>query len=182
MTVKEMCAEYGLVFQTVYKKIERHKNKELAGHIIKVKGNSVELDDYAVDFLLPQSVKTRETQNIIAEVMKQNHELNFMLTDNDKIIESLNEELKECKTSLEFVKKDRDEKLNIANDLYEKNKELTSEIEQKNKETEQLNNQLANCRKQAENLTADISQRDKKIETLTAENAELKSRKGIFRK
>lgn len=182
MTVKEMCAEYGLVFQTIYKKIERHKNKELAGHIIKVKGNSIELDDYAVDFLLPQSVKTRETQNIIAEVMEQNREINIKLIDKDRIIESLNEELKECKQSLEFVKKDRDEKLNIANGLYKKNEKLISKIEQKNKETEQLNNQLADCEKQVENLTADISERDKEIETLTAENAELKSRKSIFRK
>ena len=38
MTVKELCSNYDLKFQTVYKKISQHKDNELAGHITKVKG------------------------------------------------------------------------------------------------------------------------------------------------
>ena len=53
MTVKEFCRKYNLKYQTVYRKIATHKNNELAGHIIKEKGESLALDDYAVDFLTP---------------------------------------------------------------------------------------------------------------------------------
>ena len=53
MTIKEYCEKYDQKFQTVYKKISHHKDKELAGHITKVKGESLELDDFAVDFLKP---------------------------------------------------------------------------------------------------------------------------------
>ena len=60
MTVKELCSNYDLKFQTVYKKISHHKDKELAGHIKMVKGASLELDDFAVDFLLPTHVKVMQ--------------------------------------------------------------------------------------------------------------------------
>jgi len=51
MTVKEFCEKYNISFQTVYKKIKRHKNKELAEHITKNTSSPVEFDDYAVEFL-----------------------------------------------------------------------------------------------------------------------------------
>ena len=71
MTVKALCEKYSLKFQTVYKKISHHKDKELAGHITKVKGASLELDDFAVDFLLPTRVKViqaiEECEGIVCE-------------------------------------------------------------------------------------------------------------------
>ena len=60
MTVKSLCKKYGLKFQTVYKKITHYKDNELAGHITKVKGYSLELDDFAIDFLLPTHVKVMQ--------------------------------------------------------------------------------------------------------------------------
>ena len=57
MTVKALCEKYSPKFQAVYKKITHHKDNELAGHITKVKGESLELDDFAIDFLLPTHVK-----------------------------------------------------------------------------------------------------------------------------
>ncbi len=76
MTVKELCSNYDLKFQTVYKKITHHKDKELAGHITKVKGESLELDDFAVDFLLPTHVKVmqaiEERKKHIDELTEEN--------------------------------------------------------------------------------------------------------------
>ena len=60
MTIKEYCEKYDQKFQTVYKKITHHKDKEFAGHITKVKGESLELDDFAVDCLLPTHVKVMQ--------------------------------------------------------------------------------------------------------------------------
>ena len=70
MTVKELCKEYGLKFQTVYKKIKNHCNKELDGHITKVKGKSLELDEFAVNFdSLKADLSNRD--NKITELTKQ---------------------------------------------------------------------------------------------------------------
>ena len=58
MTIKEFCEKYDQKFQTVYKKIAHHKNSELEGHVIRSKGKSMEIDDFAVDFLLPTQAKS----------------------------------------------------------------------------------------------------------------------------
>lgn len=57
MTIKEYCEKYDQKFQTVYKKIAHHKHSELEGHVTLSKDQSMEIDDFAVDFLLPTQVK-----------------------------------------------------------------------------------------------------------------------------
>ncbi len=79
MTVKEFCKKYNIAFQTVYKKIKRHKNKELAEHITKNKGSPVELDDYAVDFLKPQKIKNEEVNQKSKAIGQENKRLNSEL-------------------------------------------------------------------------------------------------------
>ena len=72
MKVKELCSNYGLKFQTVYKKISHHKDKELAGHFTKAKGESLELDDFAVDFLLPTHVKVMQAIEECEGIAREN--------------------------------------------------------------------------------------------------------------
>lgn len=74
MTVKELCKEYGLKFQTVYKKIKNHQ-KELDGHITKVKGKSLELDEFAVALILPIQVKVLQAVDECEAIARENDEL-----------------------------------------------------------------------------------------------------------
>ena len=75
MTVKALCEKYSLKFQTVYKKITHHKDNELAGHITKVKGESLELDDFAIDFLLPTQVKVIKAIEECEGIVRENNDL-----------------------------------------------------------------------------------------------------------
>ena len=93
MTVKELCSNYGLKFQTVYKKITHHKDNELAGHITKVKGESFELDDFAVDFLLPTRVKVIQAIEECEGIVRENNDLKDKLYSAETIAEQTDKQL-----------------------------------------------------------------------------------------
>ena len=93
MTVKELCSNYGLKFQTVYKKITHHKDNELAGHITKVKGESFELDDFAVDFLLPTHVKVIQAIEEYEGIVRENNALKDKLYSAETIAEQTDKQL-----------------------------------------------------------------------------------------
>ena len=93
MTVKEQCSNYGLKFQTVYKKITHHKDNELAGHITKVKGESFELDDFAVDFLLPTRVKVIQAIEECEGIVRENNDLKDKLYSAETIAEQTDKQL-----------------------------------------------------------------------------------------
>ena len=59
VTVKEYCEKTGANSKTVYRKIAKYKNRELWNHAIKYVGRSIELDDYAMDFLLPDKIRAQ---------------------------------------------------------------------------------------------------------------------------
>ena len=75
MTIKEYCEKYDQKFQTVYKKIAHHKNSELEGHIIHSKGKIMEIDDFAVDFLLPTQVKVIQAIEECEGIVRENNAL-----------------------------------------------------------------------------------------------------------
>ena len=93
MTVKELCSNYDLKFQTVYKKISHHKDNELAGHITKVKGESFELDDFAVDFLLPTRVKVIQAIEECEDIVRENNDLKDKLYSAETIAEQTDKQL-----------------------------------------------------------------------------------------
>ena len=93
MTVKELCSNYGLKFQTVYKKITHHKDNELAGHITNVKGESFELDDFAVDFLLPTRVKVIQAIEECEGIVRENNDLKDKLYSAETIAEQTDKQL-----------------------------------------------------------------------------------------
>ena len=93
MTVKALCEKYSLKFQTVYKKITHHKDNELAGHITKVKGESLELDDFAVDFLLPTRVKVIQAIEECEGIVHENNALKDKLYSAETIAEQTDKQL-----------------------------------------------------------------------------------------
>ncbi len=154
MTVKELCKEYGLKYQTVYKKIAHHKNKELAGHITKTKGESLELDDYAVDFLLPFNVKVLQTVEECESIARENDELKSRLDFSEAEKEQAEKKLSEALSEIEDLKIRLSDKCRNISELTELSEQLDSE-----------------CR----NSRQTISELEKSIAKLTEENGSLKA-------
>ncbi len=121
MTVKALCEKYSLKFQTVYKKITHHKDNELAGHITKVKGESLELDDFAVDFLLPTQVKVIQAIEECEGIVRENNDLKDKLYSAETIAEQTDKQLLKALADNEKLIAEIDR---LKSDLSEKNKEI----------------------------------------------------------
>lgn len=153
MTVKELCSNYDLKFQTVYKKITHHKDKELAGHITKVKGESLELDDFAIDFLLPTHVKVMQAIEECEGIARENAELQDKLESAEKDAEQVNEHLSKALADNENLLAEIDR---LKRNLSEKDKEISELLEQL--ETERRTSEQA------------IRELENRISELTEEN------------
>lgn len=119
MTVKALCEKYSFKFQTVYKKITHHKDNELAGHITKVKGESLELDDFAVDFLLPTQVKVIQAIEECESIVRENNDLKDKLYSTETIAEQTDKLLSKALADNEKLTNEIDR---LKSDLSEKNK------------------------------------------------------------
>ena len=153
MTVKELCSNYDLKFQTVYKKISHHKDKELAGHITKVKGESLELDDFAIDFLLPTHVKVMQAIEECEGIARENAELQDKLESAEADAEQANEQLSKALADNENLLAEIDR--------------LKSSLSEKDKEISEFSEQLETERRKSKQA---IEKRDKRINELTEEN------------
>ena len=153
MTVKALCEKYSLKFQTVYKKITNHKDKELAGHITKVKGESLELDDFAVDFLLPTHVKVMQAIEECEGIARENAELQDKLESAAADAEQANEQLSKA--------------LEDNENLLTEIDRLTSSLSKKDKEISELSEQLEAERNSSEQIIGEL---EKRISELTEEN------------
>ena len=153
MTVKALCEKYGLKFQTVYKKITHHKDNELAGHITMVKGASLELDDFAVDFLLPTHVKVMQAIEECEGIARENAELQDKLESAEADAEQANERLSKALADNENLLAEIDR--------------LKSSLSEKDKEISELSERL-----EAERHTSEqtIGELEKRISELTEEN------------
>ena len=153
MTVKEFCSNYDLKFQTVYKKITHHKDNELAGHITKVKGESLELDDFAIDFLLPTHVKVMQAIEECEGIARENEELKDKLESAEIIAEQTDNQLSKALADNEK--------------LLTKIDRLTSSLSKKDKEISELSEQLEAERHTSEQTIVEL---EKRISELTEEN------------
>ena len=153
MTVKALCEKYSLKFQTVYKKISHHKDKELAGHITKVKGESLELDDFAIDFLLPTHVKVMQAIEECEGIARENAELKDKLESAEIIAEQTDNQLSKALADNENLLAEIDR--------------LTSSLSEKDKEIGELSEQL-----EAEWHTSEqaIRELENRISELSEEN------------
>ena len=121
MTIKEYCEKYDQKFQTVYKKIAHHKHSELEGHIIRSKGKSMEIDDFAVDFLLPTRVKVIQAIEECEGIVRENNDLKDKLYSAETIAEQTDKQLSKALADNEKL---TDEIDRLKSDLSEKNKEI----------------------------------------------------------
>ena len=122
MTIKEYCEKYDQKFQTVYKKIAHHKHSELEGHVILSKGKSMEIDDFAVDFLLPIQVKVIQAIEECEGIVRENNDLKDKLYSAETIAEQTDKQLSKALTDNEKLTDDEIDRL--KSDLSEKNKEI----------------------------------------------------------
>ena len=153
MTVKELCSNYDLKFQTVYKKISHHRDKELAGHITKDNGESLELDDFAVDYLLPTHVKVMQAIEECEGIARENAELQDKLESAEIIAEQTDNQLSKALADNENLLAEID---HLKRSLLEKGKEIS-----------ELSEQLEAERRKSKQA---IEERDKRINELTEEN------------
>ena len=121
MTIKEYCEKYDQKFQTVYKKIAHHKNSELEGHIIRGKGKSMEIDDFAVDFLLPTHVNVIRAIEECESFVRENNDLKDNLYSAETIAEQTDKQLSKALADNEKLLAEIDR---LKSDLSEKNKEI----------------------------------------------------------
>ena len=153
MTVKELCNNYDLKFQTVYKKISHHKDKELARHITKVKGESLELDDFAVDFLLPTHVKVMQAIEECEGIARENAELQNKVESAKADAEQANEQLSKALADNENLLAEIDR--------------LTSSLSEKEKDISELSEQLEAERHTSKQVIREL---EKRISELIEEN------------
>ena len=89
MKISEFCKLYGISPQAVYAKIKRCESKPdniLDGHIKKIKGKSMEIDDFAAEYLRPKPANCDE---LFAEI----EQLKEIITVDNKAISSMRDEL-----------------------------------------------------------------------------------------
>ena len=169
MTIKEFCEKYDQKFQTVYKKIAHHKHSELEGHIIRSKGKSMEIDDFAVDFLLPTQVKVIQAIEECEGIVRENNDLKDKLYSAETIAEQTDKQLSKALADNENLLAEIDR--------------LTSSLSEKDKEISELSEQL-----EAERHTSEqaIWELEKRIAGLSNENKilteKLEAVPKIFRK
>ena len=149
MTVKEFCKANGLKYQTVYKKIAHHKNKELAGHITKIKGESIDLDDYAADFLLPIKVKILQAVQECEAIALENDELKgkldvaeFNLKQAKDRIVDITAESQKLTVKITELTADLSDKSNLLSEFEKHNEQLERNISNLTEENSTLKSQL----------------------------------------
>ena len=152
MTIKEYCEKYDQKFQTVYKKIAQHKNSELEGHIIRSKGKSMEIDDFAVDFLLPTQVKVIQAIEECESIVRENNDLKDKLYSTETIAEQTDNQLSKALADNENMLAEIDR--------------FKSSLSEKDKEISELSEQLETERRTSKQA---IEERDKRIIELTEE-------------
>ena len=169
MTIKEYCKKYDQKFQTVYKKIAHHKHSELEDHVILSKGKSMEIDDFAVDFLLPTQVKVIRAIEECEGIVRENNDLKDKLYSAETIAEQTDKQLSKALADNEILLAEIDR--------------LTSSLSEKDKEISELSEQL-----EAERHTSEqaIWELEKRISELNEDNRLLTERleavPKIFRK
>lgn len=153
MTIKDYCQKYDQKFQTVYKKIAHHEHSELEGHVVRSKGKSMEIDDFAIDFLLPTHVKVMQAIEECEGIARENAELQDKLESAEADAEQANNQLSKALADNENLLAEIDR--------------LTSSLSEKDKEISELSEQLETERRTSKQA---IEERNKHIDELTEEN------------
>lgn len=169
MTIKEYCEKYDQKFQTVYKKIAHHKHSELEGHVILSKGKSMEIDDFAVDFLLPIQVKVIQAIEECEGIVRENNDLKDKLYSAETIAKQTDKQLSKALADNE----------NLLSEIYR----LKSDLSERSKEINELSEKFETERHTSEQKICEL---EKRISELNEDNRLLTERleavPKIFRK
>ena len=142
MTIKEYCEKYNQKFQTVYKKIAHHKHSKLEDHVIRSKGKSMEIDDFAVDFLLLAQVKVIRAIEECESIVRENNDLKDKLYSAETIAEQTDKQLSKALADNEKLIA---EIIRFKSSLSEKDKkiyELSEQLEAERNTSEQTIREL----------------------------------------
>lgn len=142
MTIKEYCKKFDQKFQTVYKKIAHHKHSKLEDHVIRSKGKSMEIDDFAVDFLLPAQVKVIRAIEECESIVRENNDLKDKLYSTETIAEQTDKQLSKALADNEKLIA---EIIRFKSSLSEKDKkiyELSKQLEVERNTSEQTIKEL----------------------------------------
>lgn len=171
MRISEFCKKFKVSHQAVYKKIKKHKT-ELDGHITKDKGNVLDLDPFAVNFLKPkrETYKALDERNCYLfkknkELTDENHAIGYDNQELKKRIERLlavNDDLHKSNESYieanALLKQERDKlKSELSKEKaksFESSQEWDDEKTKLNKEIRELKNRLQSAEEQLAEITA----------------------------
>lgn len=142
MTIKEYCKKFDQKFQTVYKKIAHHKHSELEGPVTLSKGKIMEIDDFAVDFLLPTQVKVIQAIEECEGIVRENNALKDKLYSAETIAEQTDKQLSKALVNNKNL---LSEIVRFKSSLSEKDKkiyELSEQLETERNTSEQTIREL----------------------------------------
>ena len=188
MTVKEYCEKTGANSKTVYRKIAKYKNRELWNHAIKYVGRSIELDDYAMDFLLPDKIRAQtyfeaceKAGDSLEESLKSNKELSEyndeLIAENIELhgrILELSDDIKtwmdvraglvkECDETYSELQSEKASYAELLRKYDDMEREMSRIISEKDSEISRLNSEKESI----------ISEKDRIISDITSEKEEL---------
>ena len=180
MTVKELCKRTGARSQTVYYNIKKYEGTELAGHIIRADGKSVELDDFAAAFLSPRSVLVKEIIQCRKDMSRSNalsqKQYVELKARSDEVQSSLAKaeyrikELEFCYDSEEFEHNQTKKALEKASTELEqatrKLKEAKQELGTVKSEKESAEQQLQECEAHISDLENDAASQQAETDRL----------------
>ena len=143
MLIKEFCRKYNVAPQSVYEKIHRHEYGDLYGHIVKLPKQSLELDEFAVEFLKPRAAVIDEYKNQCLALSEEVEKLKSIISifqresqDREKYLrqeyENKSAELKsEFDNQLSLMKVQIDDREKIIAELRAENYELQLSLSEK---------------------------------------------------
>ena len=148
MRVSTFCEKYKISPQAVYKKMKKHKAR-LEGHIKKDKGNVLDLDDYAADFLLPIKVKILQAVQECEAIALENDELKgkldvaeFNLKQAKDRIVDITAESQKLTVKITELTADLSDKSNLLSEFKKHNEQLERNISNLTEENSTLKSQL----------------------------------------
>ena len=161
--VSEFCERYKMPKSTVYRKIQKHAETELNGHIIRKGNRSVFLDDFAVRFLCPQVMPVKTFDDQFSEIRAD--------IENEKTAVS---DIKDR------VSKLADDLSSLAAVFYD-NRQLTDEkLEQVLIRIAVTDDKISTAMKQLDSLQENIRKMSERLEKTEEKVRELSDGKNLF--
>ena len=161
--VPEFCELYKMPKSTVYRKIQKHAETELKGHIINKDKKSLFLDDFAVRFLCPKVVPVKTLDDQFSDIRKD-------IADRKKETASIKEDVSKIA-----------EELTSLTAVFNDNRKMTDEkLEQALIKTALTDNRISAAMEQFASLQNSIQELTIRLKSLEEKVGEVSTKKGLF--